>query len=78
MYIDRRVVEQTFESRTEFLRRTGTPLFVGEFGPVYRNEQAVDAQRVQLLADQLDIYRQNNTGWAIWTYKTSDCRVLSA
>ena len=66
-YFDRSVVEATFAARTEFLRRTGTPLYVGEF--VDRNEEAADGQRLQLLADQLDIYRQAGAGWNIWTYK---------
>ncbi|MER5267263.1 hypothetical protein ABTZ99_34735 [Actinosynnema sp. NPDC002837] len=33
-FFDRGVVEQTFLRRTEFMRRTGTPSWIGEFGPV--------------------------------------------
>jgi hypothetical protein len=32
-YFDSGVVEQTFLRRTEFMRSTGTPIWIGEFGP---------------------------------------------
>jgi hypothetical protein len=67
--VDRARVEETFLKRTEYARRTGTPLYVGEFGPLYTGDEAVDVQRRQILADQLDIYRDYAAGWALWTYK---------
>jgi endoglucanase len=69
VYVDRATVEQTFLKRSEYARQTGTPVYVGEFGPLYVGDEAVDAQRRQILADQLDIYRQYDAGWALWTYK---------
>jgi endoglucanase len=69
VYIDREAVERKFLQRSEYARRTGTPLYVGEFGPIYTGDEAVDAQRRQILADQLDIYRDYGAGWAIWMYK---------
>src|SRR4051812_7552046 len=68
-YVDRDVVEETFLRRTEFMRRTGTPIWIGEFGPVYTGDPEPDDQRYRLLRDQLDIYRQHSAGWSLWTYK---------
>src|SRR5207248_5140713 len=66
---DRQTVEQKFLARSEFCRKTGTPIWVGEFGPVYTGEEDRDGQRFQLLADQLEIYRRYDASWSLWTYK---------
>lgn len=66
---DRPAVERKFRTRSEYARTTGTPVYVGEFGPIYTGDEAVDAQRYGILADQLDIYREADAGWAIWMYK---------
>jgi aryl-phospho-beta-D-glucosidase BglC (GH1 family) len=68
-HVDRSVVEQTFLQRTAYMRETGTPIWVGEFGPVYTGDPARDAMRYRLLADQLEIYREHGASWALWTYK---------
>lgn len=68
-WFDRDVVRRTFLDRTEFMRRTGTPVWVGEFGPVYTGDPAQDDMRYTLLADQLQIYREHGAGWSLWTYK---------
>jgi hypothetical protein len=68
-YIDRGTVEAKFLQRSEYARSTGTPLYVGEFGPIYTGDEAVDGPRRQILADQLEIYRHYGAGWAIWVYK---------
>ncbi|AZS38113.1 Endoglucanase C307 [Microbacterium lemovicicum] len=68
-FVDRDAVERTFLQRTEFMRRTGTPIWVGEFGPVYTGDPDRDAERSQLLQDQLDIYDRYDASWALWTYK---------
>ncbi len=68
-YFDRSVVEQTFLRRTEYMRRTGTPIWIGEFGPVYSQDRSQDPWRLQLLRDQLEIYREHGASWALWTYK---------
>ena len=41
-YIDREKVEETFLARTAYMRETGTPIWVGEFGPVYTGDPARD------------------------------------
>jgi len=69
VYIDRDYVEQKFLQRAEYARKTGTPIMVSEFSPVYFNDEAKDAQRRQILADQLEIYTRYNVSWASWMYK---------
>lgn len=68
-FVDKAVLEETFLQRTEFMRRTNTPIWVGEFGPVYTGDATADAMRYQVLRDQLEIYCRHQANWAIWTYK---------
>ncbi|HEY2508709.1 MAG TPA: glycoside hydrolase family 5 protein [Streptosporangiaceae bacterium] len=68
-WFDRDVLMQTFLDRTQFMRATGTPIWVGEFGPVYTGEPARDDMRYALLRDQLEIYAEHGASWSIWTYK---------
>ncbi|MBW9119731.1 cellulase family glycosylhydrolase [Microbacterium trichothecenolyticum] len=68
-YVDRNRVEQTFLERTAYMRETGTPIWVGEFGPVYTGDPAKDDERYRLLQDQLEIYARHDASWALWTYK---------
>jgi aryl-phospho-beta-D-glucosidase BglC (GH1 family) len=68
-WVDRAHLEETFARRSAFQRRTGTPLWVGEFGPVYTGDPERDAERHRILADQLEIYDAHGAGWSIWTYK---------
>ena len=37
-YVDRDRIEETFLARTEYMRDSGTPIWVGEFGPVYTGD----------------------------------------
>ncbi|GAA4219534.1 hypothetical protein FHR32_000416 [Streptosporangium album] len=67
--MDRARLELAFERRTTFQRETGTPVWAGEFGPVYTGDPAVDEQRYRILADQLDTYDAHGAGWSLWTYK---------
>jgi len=66
---DRETVERKFLQRSEFSRTTGTPVWVGEFGPVYTGDPGRDTQRLALLNDQLGIYREHGASWSLWTYK---------
>lgn len=68
-FVDRARVEETFLRRTRFMRETGTPIWIGEFGPVYTGDPARDEQRYRLLRDQLDIYAEHRASWSLWTYK---------
>jgi hypothetical protein len=68
-WVDRDSLEHKFLERAEYCRRTGTPIWVGEFGPVYTGDPERDEQRYTILSDQLDIYDTYGAGWSIWTYK---------
>jgi len=68
-YVDREAVEATFLERTAYMRDTGTPIWVGEFGPVYTGDPLRDEDRYRLLEDQLAIYEQYGASWTLWTYK---------
>jgi endoglucanase len=62
-------VEQKFLERSAYARRTGTPVYVGEFAPIYVNDEARDVERRQILADQLEIYSRYGVSWNTWMYK---------
>lgn len=68
-WVDANYLEKKFLDRTEFQRSTGTPIWVGEFGPVYTGDPERDEQRYQILHDQLEIYRRYDASWSLWTYK---------
>jgi endoglucanase len=69
VWVDRDALEETFLERTRFQRESGTPIWVGEFGPVYTGDPERDEMRYRILSDQLDIYDEHAAGWSIWTYK---------
>jgi endoglucanase len=62
-------LEEVFLKRTRYQRETATPIWVGEFGPVYTGDPERDAIRYRILEDQLEIYERYGAGWSIWTYK---------
>jgi aryl-phospho-beta-D-glucosidase BglC (GH1 family) len=66
---DRDAVRRKFDERAAYARRTGTPLMVGEFGSIYTGRPDLDEQRLQLLTDQLELYREHDVSWSLWTYK---------
>jgi hypothetical protein len=68
-HVDRGEVERQFLERTAFMRETGTPIWVGEFGPVYVGDPERDAMRYRLLQDQLELYAEHGASWSLWTYK---------
>jgi endoglucanase len=68
-YFDAEVVAADFLRMAEYMRSHGVPVWVGEFGPVYGAGAERDAQRRQLLADQIAVYTAAGAGWSLWTYK---------
>jgi endoglucanase len=66
---DRDAAEQKFLQRSAYARRTGTPIYVGEFAPIYTGDAEVDAVRQRILDDQLELYRRHAAGYATWMYK---------
>jgi endoglucanase len=69
VHVDEAALRATYGRRTELCRRTDTPVWVGEFGPLYTGDAHLDATRRQLLSDQLDIYRADSASWSLWHYK---------
>ena len=70
-YVDRDVVEETFlRAHRVHARRPDTPIWVGEFGPVYTGDPRRRTPcATRCSRDQLEIYRQHDASWALWTYK---------
>lgn len=68
-YADRQTLEDKFAERTAYARSLGTPLYVGEFGPIYTSDPARNEQLYALLDDQLEIYRDAGASWSLWMYK---------
>jgi len=68
-HVDRSTLEAKFLERSQYMRRTGTPIWVGEFGPVYSGNPERDEHRHRVLRDQLGLYDEHGAGWSLWTYK---------
>jgi endoglucanase len=68
-HYSREEAEQKFLQRSAYARSTGTPILVGEFGPIYNGDEAKDAVLRGVLADQLDLYQRHSASWALWMYK---------
>src|SRR3954463_165550 len=68
-HYDPEAAEQKFLQRSAYARETGTPIYVGEFAPIYTGDPATDEVRVQILEDQLERYRRHDAGFATWMYK---------
>lgn len=66
---DKDSIHKTFLRRTAFMRERGLPIWIGEFGPLYNCTPEQADERYRLLHDQLDIYRDYQASWALWTYK---------
>jgi hypothetical protein len=62
-------LEAKFRERTAYQRETGTPVWVGEFGPVYTGVPELDEARLEVLDAQLSLYARYGAGWSLWTYK---------
>src|SRR3954454_5060537 len=68
-HYDPEAAEQKFLERSAYARETGTPIYVGEFAPIYTGDPETDALRVRILEDQLERYRRHDAGFATWMYK---------
>jgi endoglucanase len=58
-----------FLQRSAYARSTGTPILIGEFGPIYTGDADEDAVRRRILDDQLALYDEFDASWALWMYK---------
>lgn len=68
-------LERQYLRKAEFMTKHGTPVWNGEFGPVYADPkfdidaETINQERYNLLGEQLRIYEKYNINWSIWLYK---------
>ena len=68
-------LESQFLRKAEFMDKHKTPIWNGEFGPVYANplldadHETVNAARFNVLDQQLSVYDKYKIHWSIWLYK---------
>ncbi|MCJ1309532.1 hypothetical protein MMC25_003192 [Agyrium rufum] len=68
-------LERQFIRKAEFMTTHKTPIWNGEFGPVYSdpridsNAEEINQDRFSLLSEQLSIYDKYQIHWSIWLYK---------
>jgi aryl-phospho-beta-D-glucosidase BglC (GH1 family) len=69
-------VKRSYFRKVQWMKENNLPIWNGEFGPVYAREQydgdktnKINASRIQLLKDQLDVYDEDGIPWTIWLYK---------
>ena len=68
-FFDKMVVRDKLWKTCQYMLENQTPIWVGEFGPVYTGDPQKDAMRYNLLQDQLAFYQELGASWCIWTYK---------
>ena len=68
-YIDKSVLYRKLMNACRYMLDNRTPIWIGEFGPVYTGDPEKDRMRYQLLEDQLSFYRELGANWSLWTYK---------
>lgn len=68
-------LKRAYDRKVEYHKRVGVPIWNGEFGPVYASPddgpdwEDINADRYQVLKDQLGLYRADKISWTIWLYK---------
>jgi pimeloyl-ACP methyl ester carboxylesterase len=68
-------LERVYLRKAQFMTENKTPVWNGEFGPVYADKtfdveaETINQERYNLLGDQLRIYDKYNISWSIWLYK---------
>ena len=68
-YFDKTVLQVKLIETCQYMLENQTPIWVGEFGPVYTGVPENDAMRYQILEDQLSFYKDLGASWCLWTYK---------
>lgn len=69
------LLERQYLRKAEFMTEHGTPVWNGEFGPVYADPvfdvdaETINQERYNLLGEQLRIYDKYKINWSIWLYK---------
>lgn len=67
-YYNRAQLKQLYADRTAFARRHNVPHWYGEFGCIY-SDPALEASRLRVMADLIDIADEFGDHWTIWNYK---------
>jgi hypothetical protein len=68
-------LEEQFLRKAEYMHKHNSPIYNGEWGPVYANplldedHEAINHARYNVLAEQLRIYDKYKIHWSIWLYK---------
>ncbi|KAH7103444.1 glycoside hydrolase [Auriculariales sp. MPI-PUGE-AT-0066] len=65
----KRRLRRSFERKMEWMKEHGLAVWNGEWGPVYSEDESVNAIRLHVLKDQLELYEEAQIGWSIWLYK---------
>jgi aryl-phospho-beta-D-glucosidase BglC (GH1 family) len=68
-YFDKDTIESDFLKKSEFMLKNKVPIWVGEFGPLYKGIPEIDEMRYQVLKDQLAYFKKYKVSWCIWLYK---------
>jgi endoglucanase len=68
-YFDKAVLHAKLMESCQYMIKNKTPIWVGEFGPVYTGDSKKDGMRYQILEDQLSFYKDLGANWCLWTYK---------
>ena len=68
-YFDKAVLRGKLLQGCHYMIENRTPIWIGEFGPVYTGDPNKDAMRYQILKDQLSFYKELDANWCLWTYK---------
>jgi endoglucanase len=68
-YFEKTVLQAELLKTCQYMIENRTPIWVGEFGPVYTGDPQKDAMRYQILKDQLLFYKDLGANWCLWTYK---------
>jgi hypothetical protein len=68
-------LERSYVRKASFMSQFHTPVWNGEFGPVYADPRKdadaaeINQERYNLLGEQLRIYDRYQISWSIWLYK---------
>ena len=68
-YFDKNILHDKLLNTCQYMLENQTPIWVGEFGPVYTGNLQKDSMRYQILQDQLSFYKEIEANWCLWTYK---------
>lgn len=68
-YFDKAILREQLVKTCQYMLENKTPIWIGEFGPVYTGDPNKDAMRYEILKDQLTHYKEIGASWSLWTYK---------